>query len=133
MAISFENAIGMREQAMRLRADRASVLASNLANADTPGFKARDIDFQAELKARTTDSGSQTLRSTHSGHIGVADLGLEGSERLYRIPSQPSIDGNSVEEHVEHSEFMKNSLEFQVAFQLLNSGFKGLSKAVRGE
>jgi flagellar basal-body rod protein FlgB len=56
-----------------------------------------------------------------------------GLEKKYRVPSQPSIDGNSVEEHVEHAEFMKNSLDFQVAFTLLNSSFKGLSKALRGE
>lgn len=133
MSISFENALGIREQAMRLRADRANILSSNLANVDTPNYKARDIDFQAVLKARMDGGADSRMYATHSNHIALSTPGYAGLEKKYRVPSQPSIDGNSVEEHVEHAEFMKNSLDFQVAFTLLNSSFKGLSKALRGE
>lgn len=131
MAISFDKALGLREHALQLRVQRAGVLSSNIANIDTPNFKARDIDFQSELSARTSLSAT-SAKATSQGHMQLKDFG-EDSSQVYRIPSQPSIDGNTVEEHVEHAEFMKNSLEFQVAFQLLNSSFKGLRKAVRGE
>jgi len=118
---------------MRLRADRANILSSNLANVDTPNYKARDIDFQAALAARMAPNNGSRIRSTHARHIGFAQSEASGLDKKYRVPSQPSIDGNSVEEHVEHAEFMKNNLDFQVAFTLLNSSFKGIRKAVRGE
>lgn len=132
MSISFENALGYREHAFRLRADRAAVLSSNLANVDTPNFKARDIDFKQAYQERLGDKSTVRIRSTREGHVGF-DMASAQAERLYRIPTQPSIDGNSVEEHIEHAEFMKNSLEFQAAFTILNSGFKGLQKAIKGE
>lgn len=132
MAISFQSALGLREHAFTIRAERAAVLSSNLANVDTPNYKARDIDFHAELNKRMTDASTFKAKSTHAAHLSLgSEPGM--SDRLYRTPGQPSIDGNSVEEHVEHAEFMKNSLEFQVAFTLLNSSFKGLTKALRGE
>lgn len=132
MGISFESALGMREHALMLRAERASVLSSNLANADTPNYKARDIDFQSELKRRMTSNETHHMATTRAGHMKI-NTDMSGDNQLYRVPGQPSIDGNSVESHVEHAEFMKNSMEFQVAFTLLNSSFKGIRKAVKGE
>lgn len=134
MAISFQNALGIYESALRIRAERAGVLSGNLANVNTPNYKARDIDFQAALNTQMNDSGRGVqLRSTHRGHIDLSQTESIGSERLYRLPSQPSIDGNTVEEQVEHAEFMKNNLEFQAGFTFLNSRFKGLTKAITGE
>jgi flagellar basal-body rod protein FlgB len=132
MSISFENAVGMRATALGLRAERASVLSSNLANMDTPNFKARDINFQSEFAARMGSNSTVRLHGSNAGHMSFSNS-ASGTEQLYRTPTQPSIDGNSVEEHVEHAEFMKNNLEFQVAFTMLNSSFKGLTKAIRGE
>ncbi|WP_096084594.1 flagellar basal body rod protein FlgB [Agaribacterium haliotis] len=133
MAINFESALGVKEHAMRLRAHRANMLSSNLANVDTPNYKARDMDFKAELQALSGGALKKDLRTNHSMHMGLNQLDGAGFEKLYRVPQQQSIDGNTVEEHVEHAEFMRNSLEFQVGFTLLNSSFKGLSKALRGE
>lgn len=137
MAISFHNALGMRESALTIRAERAGVLASNLANADTPGYKAKDIDFAQALKNKMASGGHSGMRMTDHQHMnlrGGNSVGSKGSsEQMYRMSSQPSIDGNSVEEQVEHAEFMKNSLEFQTAFTLLNSSFAGLRKAIKGE
>lgn len=132
MAISFQNALGNREHALMIRAERAAVLSSNLANVDTPNYKARDINFHSELNKRMSGSGAFKAKLSHASHMSIGE-GSNMSDALYRTPGQPSIDGNSVEEHVEHAEFMKNSLEFQVAFTMLNSGFKGLRKAIRGE
>lgn len=133
MSISFESHLGYREHALRLRAERATVLSSNLANVDTPNFKARDIDFKSEYQSRIGQSSQVQMRSSNNMHMSLDGIGGGGSERLYRLPTQPSIDGNSVEEHVEHAEFMKNSLEFQVAFTMLSGSFKSLQKAVRGD
>lgn len=132
MAISFDKAFGLHEAALKLRVERAGVLSSNLANADTPGYKARDINFQEALAAQMNGKSGR-MQATHNGHVDMSNGGRPAHEYIYRTPTQPSIDGNTVEENVEHAEFMKNNMEFQAAFQLLNSKFKGLSKAIRGE
>jgi len=134
MAISFDSALGVHETALRLRAQRAGLLASNLANADTPGYKAKDINFgQALANRMDNQSADIPMSATRSGHIkfNKGDSGF--TETLYRTPNQPSIDGNTVEEQVEHAQFMKNNLEFQASFTFLNSKFKGLTKAIKGE
>ncbi|MFT7560574.1 MAG: flagellar basal-body rod protein FlgB [Flavobacteriales bacterium] len=132
MSISFDKAVGMREQALMLRAEKANILSSNLANIDTPNYKAKDIDFHAELTSRINQSSGFQMASGRSGHLDSMGSNLAANP-MFRVPSQPSIDGNTVEEHVEHAEFMKNNLEFQVAFTLLNGSFKGLTKAIKGE
>lgn len=134
MGISFDKALGVHQAALQLRTQRASLLAGNLANADTPNYQAKDIDFQAALKAQMgTSTSSLTMKSTAKGHINQSSVKAGEAETLYRIPGQPSIDGNTVDEQVEHAEFMKNNLEFQATFTFLNSKFKGLTKAIRGE
>jgi len=133
MAISFERALGLSETAFKLRSDRSSVLASNLANADTPGYKSKDFDFQSALRSQMANKSSGfNLSSTQKGHIG---FGIEGGQTdiRYRVPHQPSIDGNTVEEQVEHAEMMKNRMEFDLVFTVLNGKFKGLKKAITGE
>ncbi len=132
MAISFQKALGIREAALTLRAERASVLSSNLANADTPNYKARDINFHEALESQLQGHQNR-ISATRANHFDAANLGRPEHEFYYRLPSQPSIDGNTVEENTEHAEFMQNSMEFQVAFTLLNSSFKGLKKAIKGE
>ena len=134
MGINFEKALGVSQHAFKLRSQRASVLASNLANTDTPGYKARDFDFHAALKAHTQNTSSGLgLSRTQMTHVKGGASGDIQSEMLYRTPNQPSIDGNTVEEHVEHAEMMKNKLEFDLAFTVLNGKFKGLTKAITGE
>jgi flagellar basal-body rod protein FlgB len=135
VAINFQQALGMSESALRLRAQRAEVLSANLANADTPNYKAKDFDFHAALQ-NAQQQQQQTrggLMLTQDRHIEGGGQSLPGVNMTYRTPTQPSIDGNTVDEHIEHAEFMANSLEFQTAFTLLNSRFKGLISAIRGE
>ena len=132
MAISFENALGIHEQALHLRAKRAEVLANNLTNADTPGFKARDIDFKGILKGQMS-IGSQPMVATNSRHFGAGAAALVSPELLYRNPLQPSLDGNTVEEQVEMSRFAQNTIDFQASLQMLNGKFKGLKNAIKGD
>lgn len=135
MGISFQSALGIHEKALHVRAARAEVLANNLVNADTPNYKARDIDFRSAL-SKATDQSSQSTRilATNSRHLGAGNTAnLYEPELMYRNPLQPSLDGNTVEEQVEMSRFAKNSMDFQASFQLLNSKFKGLSRAIKGD
>jgi flagellar basal-body rod protein FlgB len=133
VAINFQQALGMSESALRLRAHRAEVLSANLANADTPNYKAKDFDFHAALQSAQQQQSRGGLMLTQDRHIEGGGQMLPGVNMTYRTPTQPSIDGNTVDEHIEHAEFMANSLEFQTAFTLLNSRFKGLISAIRGE
>lgn len=132
MAISFDQALGVHEQALQARVKRAEVLANNLANADTPGYKARDVDFQAMMQqAHDKVSGLQMSR-TDDAHMDTSAGGSD-SELLYRTPHQPSVDGNTVDAQQEQSRFMRNAMDYQASFQFLSSKFSGLTKALKGE
>lgn len=136
-AINFTNAIGVHEQAMVLRTERAAVLANNLVNSETPGFKARDFDFAQALQAAQGESsqfGSQIEMSrTHHSHIALQNQSAVSVELGYRIPHQASIDGNTVDEHTEGAAFTRNALEFGASFRFLNGRFSGLKKAISGD
>lgn len=137
MAISFDKALGIHPQAMQLRVDRAEVLANNLANADTPGFKARDLDFQTILSNQQDLQAGQPLamQTTNGKHLPLSTESemLASNTLMYRTPSQPSVDGNTVDSQQELAEFMKNTMDYQASFQFLNSKFKGLLSAIKGE
>ncbi len=132
MPINFESALGIHEKALYLRNKRTEVIANNIANADTPGFKARDFNFNAVLGAQTGNSyGAQLFRS-NAGHLAPSSPATEVT-LSYRMPSQPSLDGNTVDEQAENAAFAKNAIEHQASFQFLNGKFTGLIKAIRGE
>jgi flagellar basal-body rod protein FlgB len=132
MSISFEAALGIHEKALRFRGERASVLADNLANADTPGYKAKDLDFKTALQSASKTYDRFSMQKTHVGHQYAVGFSEEGDE-FYRVPQQSSLDGNTVEDQIEHAEYMKNTLAFQASFQFLNSKFNGLRTAIRGD
>ncbi|KXS52767.1 flagellar basal-body rod protein FlgB [Marinobacter persicus] len=132
MAISFDNALGIHEHALQARVKRAEVLANNLANADTPGYKARDIDFQAMMQKAQNSMSGFNMSTTNSGHMDTSSPGADG-DLLYRTPNQPSIDGNTVEAQSEQTRFMRNAMDYQASFEFLSSKFAGLKKALKGE
>ncbi|MBF4559396.1 MAG: flagellar basal body rod protein FlgB [Pseudomonadales bacterium] len=136
MSISFDKALGIHQQALNFRAQRAEVLANNIANADTPNYKARDLDFSkvlAEQSEKTKSGGGFALNMTNSRHIEAQGLDSGDESLLYRTPMQPSIDQNTVDAQLEQSNYAENSVNFQASFTLLNSKFKGLISALRGE
>jgi flagellar basal-body rod protein FlgB len=133
MAINFSNALGIHEQALVLRNQRTALLANNIANASTPGYKARDLDFQALLsQAGNRSQRHVDMRTTHQRHLGGVTISTQ-AEALYRIPNQASLDGNTVDEQIENAAFARNALEHQASFQFLNGKFTGLMKALKGE
>lgn len=134
MAINFETALGIHEPALKLRARRAEVIANNLANADTPHFKARDLDFQQVFADYAADQSMDLkLSTTDQQHRAFGKLASMDGDLLYRIPTQPAIDDNTVDEHVENAQFMENAMAFQASLTFLNGRFKGLMSAIRGE
>lgn len=133
MSISFDKALGIHAQALDIRASRAEILANNLANADTPGFKARDIDFKAMLNEQMGNSSDVLPMATTNGkHLPHGNMSPTDA-LLYRTPLQPSVDGNTVDTQQEVAEFSKNAMDYQASFHFLNSKFKGLTGAIKGE
>lgn len=132
MAISLDSALGIHQPALEARVKRAEVLANNLANADTPGYKARDIDFSAMMRKAQQDMGGLGMEKTHEGHMDTGSMS-PGNELLYRVPHQPSVDGNTVDSQQEQSRFMRNAMEYQASFQFLNGKISGLKKALTGQ
>ena len=129
MTISFSNALGIHVDAIEFRARRAEILANNLINADTPNFKATDIRFSDQMDHMKSRAG---LHRTNAKHL-VGKLTPFNSDRLYRIPVQPSADGNTVDSDLEEAAYMRNALEFQASFTILNGKFRGLAAAIRGD
>ena len=132
MAINFTAALGVHEQALLVRERRAGVLAANLANADTPHYQARDLDFQALIRRAAGEQGGAGLRATQGRHIGASAAGIDG-DLLYRTPMQPTLDGNTVDSDIEMAQFARNSLDFQASLTFLQSKFRGLRAAIKGE
>jgi flagellar basal-body rod protein FlgB len=133
MAITLDDALGVQAQALSARSRRAGVLAANLANVDTPGYRARDIDFR---KAMLEAQDGVRMRATQDMHAGAGGgFGAQriGGELLYRQPLQPSLDGNTVEAHVEKAEFMKNSMLYNASLTFLGARVNNLITALRGE
>ncbi|WP_372747598.1 flagellar basal body rod protein FlgB [Litorivivens sp.] len=132
MPINFDTALGVHEQALYSRARRAEVLGSNIANVDTPGYKARDIDFREAL-GKAQQNRSISLANTQSGHISAADnqRHIEAGVK-YRNPYQPSQDGNTVELHIEQAQFADNAIRYQSTLTFLGSKFSGLKNAITG-
>ncbi|MBF8779278.1 flagellar basal body rod protein FlgB [Pseudomonas fulva] len=135
MSISFDKALGIHEKALGFRAQRAEVLANNIANADTPNYKARDLDFASLLaaEAQKSQNGRIALERTSARHIEAEGLASADDVLKYRTPMQPSLDQNTVDAQMEQSSYAQNAIDFQASFTLLNSKFKGLISALRGE
>ena len=109
---------GIHGTALAIRSQRMGVLASNIANASTPGFKARDIDFQAALAA-----------SEGAGPGGDA----VAAAMRYRVPNQPTMDGNTVELSAEQTAFAENAVQYQTTLSFLNGRIGQLTRALKGE
>jgi len=121
------------QTALGLRARRQEVIAANLANSDTPNYKARDLDFNAALQSALGGSmGSIGLTTTSASHIsGLSASGGAGSAALkYRASLQPSLDGNTVDSDVERAGFADNAMHYQFLLESMSSAFHKMSLAV---
>ena len=130
-------ALQFDQEALNLRHQRQQVLANNIANADTPNFKARDFDFASEL-SRAMDSGRPaegglSLSTTAAGDVPGGSGSAPVGDLLYRVPDQPSLDGNTVNMDVERTRFADNSVRYQAALTMLNGRIQGLKSAMQPE
>jgi flagellar basal-body rod protein FlgB len=128
----FDNVFGIHEQALLLHGQRLSVLANNLANADTPNFKARDIDFAAVLSGSAADA-DLPVTQTDAAHFSVSNGETSDAELLYRNPYQASLDGNTVEMPVEQAAFSENNVRYQASLTFINNQISLLQFAIAGQ
>ena len=113
--------------ALDIRERRNTLLGSNIANAGTPGYKARDLDFESELATHTQVSSVRTTKARHLNPDGASE------KTMFRDPLNPSVDGNTVELHVEQLEFSENTVRYASSLTFLNNRITGLMSAIRGE
>lgn len=133
MPFSFDSYLGINQPALQLQAYRAQVLASNLANADTPNYKARDVDFRAALaSANAGQTGRVSMAATEPGHI-VPQRENGGYDLMYRQPYQASLDGNTVEGQVEMAAYSDNAMRYLATLRILSTKLNELRSALRSQ
>ncbi|MFK7886241.1 MAG: flagellar basal body rod protein FlgB [Gammaproteobacteria bacterium] len=130
MFSSTDRIFGPHAAALGLWGSRNEILASNIANSDTPGYKARDMDFKSVLAG--TASPSLRMLTTNERHITPPGTAMGEGDLLYRVPNQPSLDGNTVETDVEQSEFASNALRYQASLRFINGRVSTLRAAIAG-
>jgi len=132
-----DNELSFQQNALSLRAERQQVLANNIANADTPGYRARDFDFSGELASALGQgmpkASGMSLATTSDRHLAASFSGNSLHEMLYRVPDQPSLDGNTVDMDRERAQFSDNSVRYEASLTFLNSRLQALKTAMQSE
>ncbi|GAC15174.1 flagellar basal body rod protein FlgB [Aliiglaciecola lipolytica] len=130
MAISLDKLTGLHHKALLVRTDAMEVISGNLANANTPGYKARGVDFQKAMQSANQDR-QQNMTRTHEKHFEGRMQSQASIE--FRVPLQPDTgDGNTVEVQAERNAFLENGMRYQASIQFLNGKIKGMKKAISG-
>ncbi len=133
MANQLDTELQFHAQALNVRAFRQQLLASNIANADTPGYKARDVDFGKSLKDAVAGRAQNvSLVRTAAAHLAPATQSQATGAVLYRSVVQPAIDGNTVDMDVERAQFADNALHYEANLQFINSKLKAILAAIQG-
>ena len=132
------DALDFQGQALQLRSERQRLIASNIANADTPGYVARDMDFAKTLRAATGAlPATGALAATRAGHIGGAAAGFGGgrvaSELLYATPAQTNLDRNTVDMDRERASFADNAIKYEATLRFINSSVRTSLSAITGQ
>jgi flagellar basal-body rod protein FlgB len=132
-----DSALGFHQDALRLRAQRQEIIAANIANADTPNYKARDIDFKAAMQQATQQTANGGLATTSDKHMnGVATTTNKSAgpgEPLFRPVMQGSVDGNTVDMDVERNEFTDNAIRYEASLLMMNGQIKKMLTAIQGQ
>ncbi|MBX9816447.1 MAG: flagellar basal body rod protein FlgB [Burkholderiaceae bacterium] len=146
MFAKLTNVLDFQSKALVLRADRQRVIASNIANADTPGYTGRDINFKQAMgqalgessAVRLAASSSQSMTSagtTHARHIPLPSPAVSGAngELDYTIQTQPAMDGNSVDLDRERASFVDNSVRYEATLRFINGSSRTILSAIQGQ
>lgn len=134
MVSKLENLVNFNQKALGLRASRQELLSGNIANADTPGFKARDFDFAKAIQNAQSPQQMQhsALATTAPRHIGLADFrSITSVPKQYRVPQQPSIDGNTVDMDTERMQFIDNAMRYDAGMTFISGQFRTLLSAIK--
>jgi flagellar basal-body rod protein FlgB len=136
MPLNLDTYLGVQQDALKVQSKRMEVLAKNLANVDTPNYKAQDIDFKTALAQAGSPGSSLALTTTSANQIGNnATTGdVENSAALkYRVPLAPSLDGNTVDAQLEQAAFADNTVRYQATLTFLSGSLKDLVTAITGQ
>lgn len=131
MGIEFDKYLGVHSQALLLREKRTTQLATNIANIDTPNYKAKDIDFNRAL-ADAVQHKRGPLDTTVANHVGFGRADLFATAK-FRVPENASLDGNTVDKDIEATVFAKNALDYQTGLSFMNNKLRYMMLAIRGE
>lgn len=130
MGLDVNNWFGIHEQALKLRDQRSSQIANNLANINTPNYKARDIDFKQVLNENMTGQNMKMVTDAPGQVQGQSSF---SAKLMYRTPYQTSLDGNTVDKNIEASEFTQNAVNYKASLTFLDGKIKSMMKAIRGD
>jgi flagellar basal-body rod protein FlgB len=134
MLEQMSNRLNTLSSALQLRSQRQQVLASNIANVDTPGYVARDIDFNAALQNAMTSRSIPGLVQTDSRHLNITSTeGSIGNPLAYTVQTQPSLDGNSVDLDQQRANFMDNAIRYESTLRFINGHVKTMLSAITGQ
>ncbi len=128
MSTKLNELLGPQIHTLGIRGRRAKILAGNIANADTPRYLARDVDFEAAVRSAV---GRSTMSGTDARHM--SGNGLTNASPAYRIPTQPAVDGNTVDVHAEKGRFTENAIAYQIDLNFASSRIRKLIHAFRGD
>jgi flagellar basal-body rod protein FlgB len=134
VANQIDDAMRFHQAALGLRAHRQQLLASNIANADTPNYKARDIDFKASLQGALGGRGGRLdMVRTAPRHLPAAGAGPQGAALLYRGEAQSSVDGNTVNLDVERAAFAENAMQYEASLTFINQIMRNIQSALQSQ
>jgi flagellar basal-body rod protein FlgB len=132
MALNLDTYLGVHADALKVQSKRMEVLATNLANADTPNYKAQDIDFRAALAQAGGAGSTVPLATTDARHLSTDPTADASANLKYRVPLAPSLDGNTVDAQQEQAAFADNTVRYQATLTFLSARFKSLVTAITG-
>ena len=127
------DSLHFQTQALLLRSERQRLIASNIANADTPGYVARDMNFAQALKEATAASGAPALAATQNGHIPLATGARAEANLLYAAPSQTNLDSNTVDLDRERASFADNAVKYEASLRFINGHVRTMLDAIKGQ
>lgn len=133
--MNLTDSLHFQTQALLLRSERQRLIASNIANADTPGYQARDVDFTKALKEATGQlaAGASTMAATQPGHIQPAGGARAEPNLLYALPAQTNLDRNTVDLDRERANFADNAVKYEAALRFINQDVKDMMAAIKGQ
>ena len=132
MALEIYKQFDLHTRALGIANQRLELLADNVANADTPQYKARDIDFRTAMQNAGSLDGDLPMAVTRRGHLQVEGAGPNTTTPLYRVPDQPSLDGNTVDSQKENAAIAETSVRYQASLTFISAHIRGLRDAITG-